>query len=341
MLVPLPLVITANAAVGKGWAGHATGILAGATAGATFLVGALDLAGARLVQVGPGGQTIGLDLTIMATALLAATLASRPVREGIGRIVPIDPDSPVHAYALVLSLILFGSQVGTILFADSLVVDQKLPPLTLGDVLASEIPFLVMAAAGVGLYIRRDVAAAAERLGLTRPKWWQISIALASAGAFFAFVQLADYLSHVWTPQVASQVDNTTQHVFARLGDPIGIAALALLPGICEEILFRGALQPRIGLLATAAVFTSVHTQYGLSLDVLAVLVVAIGLGLIRKYANTTTSCICHVSYNLLAGIGIASALVGVAVGVEAALVALSVFAVWANRRRRGLPAVP
>ena len=339
--MPLPLVVTANAAVGKGWAGHAIGILAGATAGATFLVGALDLAGARLVQVGPGGQTVGLDLTIMATALLAATLASRPVRERIGRMVPIDPDSPVHAYALVLSLILFGSQVGTILFADTLVVDQKLPPLTLGDVLASEIPFLVMAAAGVGLYIRRNVAAAAERLGLTRPKWWQISIALASAGAFFAFIQLADYLSQVWTPQVAGQVDKTTQHVFAGLGDPIGIAALALLPGICEEILFRGALQPRIGLLATAAVFTSVHTQYGLSLDVLAVLVVAIGLGLIRKYANTTTSCTCHVSYNLLAGIGIASALVGVAVGVEVALVALSVFALWSNRRRRSLPAVP
>lgn len=335
------MVITANAAVGKGWASHATGILAGATAGATFLVGALDLAGARLVQVGPGGQPIGLDLTIMATSVLAATLASRPVRERIGRMVPIDPDSPVHAYALVLSLILFGSQVGTILFADTLVIDQKLPPLTLGDVLASEIPFLVMAAAGVGIYIRRDVAATAGRLGLARPKWWQISIALASAGAFFAFIQLADYLSHAWTPQVASQVDKTTQHVFGGLGDPIGIAALALLPGICEEILFRGALQPRIGLLATAVLFMSIHTQYGLSFDALAVLVVAIGLGLIRKYANTTTSCVCHVGYNLLAGIGIASALVGVAVGVEVALVALSVFALWSNRRRRSLPAVP
>jgi uncharacterized protein len=341
LLVPLPMVITANAAVGKGWASHATGILAGATAGVTFLVGGLDLAGARLVQVGPGGQPLGLDLTIMATAVLAATLASRPVRERIARVAPIDPDSPVHAYALVLSLILFGSQVGTILFADTLVVDQMLPPLTLADVLASEIPFLLMAAAGVGLYIRRDVAAAAERLGLTRPKWWQISIALASAGAFFAFIQLADYLSHRWTPQVAIQVDKTTQHVFGGLGDPIGIAALALLPGICEEILFRGALQPRIGLLATAALFTSIHTQYGLSFDALAVLVVAVGLGLIRKYANTTTSCVCHVSYNLLAGIGIASALVGVAVGVEAGLVALSVYALWSNRRRRSLPAVP
>jgi membrane protease YdiL (CAAX protease family) len=253
----------------------------------------------------------------------------------------IDPDSPVHAYALVLAVILFGSQLGTMVFANTLAVDQKLPPLTLGDVVASEIPFLVMAVAGVGLFIRRDAAAAAARLGLTRPTWWQISIALAGAGAFFAFIQAADYLSHIWTAQVAGQVDKTTQHVFGGLGDPIGIAALALLPGICEEILFRGALQPRLGLLATAALFTSIHTQYGLSFDAIAVLVVAIGLGAIRKYANTTTSCVCHVSYNLLAGIGIASSLTGVAVAVELGLVALSGYALWSNRRRQDLPAVP
>jgi uncharacterized protein len=335
------MVITANAAVGKSWASLATGILAGATAGVAFLVGALDLAGASLVQVGPGGQPVGLDVSVMATAVVAATLASRPVRERIARVVPIDPDSPVHAYALVLSVILFGSQLATIVFANTLAVDQKLPPLSIGDVVASEIPFLVMAVAGVGLYIRRDAAAAAARLGLTRPTWWQISIALASAGAFFAFIQAADYLSHVWTPQVASQVDKTTQHVFGGLGDPIGIAAIALLPGICEEILFRGALQPRIGLLATAALFTSIHTQYGLSFDALAVLVIAIGLGLIRKYTNTTTSCVCHVSYNLLAGIGIASGLIGVAVAVEVGLVGLSGYALWSNRRNRGRQAVP
>ena len=85
-------------------------------------------------------------------------------------------------------------------------------------------------------------------------------------------------------------MDQTTQHVFAGLDNPLGIAALALFPGICEEILFRGALQPRIGLLATALLFTSIHTQYGISLDALSVLVVALGLGLIRRYTNTTTS---------------------------------------------------
>jgi membrane protease YdiL (CAAX protease family) len=328
------MVITANAAVGKRWAGHATGILAGLTAGAAFLVGALDLGGAGLVQAGPGGQKTALDAGIMLTAAVAAVLAARPVRERVARVLRIDPDSPVHAYALVLAVILFGTQVATILFVDVLAIDQTLPPIAVGDIVASETPFLIMALAGIGLFIRRDVRGAAERLGLTRPAWWQIVLALAAAGVFFAVVQGADWLSHVWTPGIASQVDRTSQHVFGGLNDPIGIAAIALLPGICEEILFRGALQPRLGLLVTAVLFTSIHTQYGLSLDALSVLIVAVGLGLIRKYTNTTSSGIAHITYNLLAGVGVAGSLFGVAVALELGLVALAGYGLWSNRRR-------
>ncbi len=335
LLFPLPMVITANAAVGKRWAGHAAGILAGLTAGATFLVGALDLGGAGLVQAGPGGQQVGLDAGIMATAAVAAIMAARPVRERIARVLPIDPDNPVHAYALVLAVIMFGTQLATITFVNVLAVDQTLPPISIADVLASEVPFLVMALAGVGLYIRRNASGAAERLGLTRPAWWQIATALAAAGAFFGLIQGADWLGHIWTPGIASQVDKTTQHVFGGLNDPIGIAAIALLPGICEEILFRGALQPRLGLLATAVLFTSIHTQYGLSLDALGVLVVAIGLGLVRRYTNTTTSCVTHVTYNLLAGVGIASGFIGPALAVELALVGVAGYGLWLNQRRR------
>jgi hypothetical protein len=339
MLVPLPMVVMANAAVGKPWASHATGILAGMTAGITFLVGLALAVG--LLQTVSGAEPLGVGVGVMATAIVAATLAAKPVRERVARVVPIDPDSPIHAYALVLAVILFGWQVATIVFVDVLSVDQSLPPLSFGDLLASETPFLILAVAGVGLYIRRSAAGVAQRLGLAKPTWWQVALALACAGAFFAFVQGADVLSHALTPQVASQVDKTTQHLYGGLGDPLGIAALALLPGICEEILFRGALQPRIGLLATALLFTSLHTQYGISFDALSVLVLAIGLGLIRKYTNTSTSSLCHVTYNLLAGIGIASQLTGAAVAVEIGLVAICGYALWSSRHRGSLAAVP
>ena len=338
--MPLPLVILANVAVGRRWAHIAIAVLSGLSAGITFLFGALDLAGAGTTSAGTSGHNpLPVDVGIMVTAAVAAVLASKPVRERVARILPIDPDHPVHAFALVLTVLLLGTQVTSILFTNLSATPQT--PLTVGDLVTQETPFLILAAAGVGIFIRRNVSQTVSRLGLVAPAWWHVVLALAAAGAFFAFGQAMDSLSHAWTPDVARQVDTTTQHLFGGLGSPLGIAAIALLPGICEEILFRGALQPRIGLIATALLFTSIHTQYGLSLDALSVFVIAVGLGLIRKFTNTTTSSICHISYNLVVGIGVAGSSIGPVIGIEAFLIAVTVYAIWSNRRRRALAANP
>jgi membrane protease YdiL (CAAX protease family) len=266
----------------------------------------------------------------MATALLAAVLAYKPVRERLARILPVDPDNPVHAFALVLAVLLVGTQLTSSAFISL----SASTPLSLADVIAEQLSLLVLALAGVGLFIRRDFAQTASRLGLVVPAWWHVVLAVAAAGVFFVFGQAMIALGHTLTPDVAKQVDTTTQRLFAALDNPWGIAALALAPGICEEILFRGAIQPRLGILATALLFASVHTQYALSIDTLAVFVIAIGLGLMRKFTNTTTSSICHISYNLLSGIGIASSLMAGAIGIEALLIGVSVYAVWTNRHR-------
>jgi membrane protease YdiL (CAAX protease family) len=274
----------------------------------------------------------------MATAVVAAALSSKPLRERVARVLPVDPDNPVHSLALVLAVLLFGTQVTSILFTNLDTSSQ--PPLAIGDLIAQEAPFLILAGAGVGLFMRRNLAQANVRLGLVVPAWWHVVIALAAAGVFFAFGQAMDVLSHAWTPDIARQVDSTTQHLFGGLDNPVGIAALALAPGICEEIMFRGALQPRLGLLATALLFASIHTQYGLSLDALSVFVIALGLGMIRKFTNTTTSMICHVMYNLAVGIGVAASQLDLAVGLEVVLIGISAYAIW-SRRRAALPASP
>ena len=333
-LTPLPLIIAANAAVGKRWANLAAEILGGVIGGLVCLLGASDLAGARTLAPAPNADLQrALDLTVMATGLLAAAVASRPIRSRIARVLPIDAESPVHALALALTVILFGVDVAVTSFTDVLASSSAQPALNLGDLVLDETPFLILALVGVGLFSRRQLSDSLTRLGIVVPTWWHIAIALASAGAFFAFAQQMDSLSHAWTPDVAHRVDDTTQHVFGQLGGPLGIAAIALLPGICEEVLFRGALQPRIGLLATALLFTSIHTQYGLSIDTLAVFVIALGLGLVRRYTNTTASCACHVGYNLLAGIGVAGAALNIAIVVELVLVGASAYAIWSARR--------
>jgi membrane protease YdiL (CAAX protease family) len=332
LLLPLPLVITANAAVGRPWAHHAIGILAGIASGATFLLGALDLAGAGTTSSASGGQaSLPVDVGIMVTAVIAAALVVKPVRERVARYLPIDPDNPVHALALVLTVLLLGMQALVIFFTNFASTTQS--ALTLADLFTQEIPFLILALFGVGIFMRRDAAQAASRLGLVVPAWWQVLLAIAAAPAFFGLGLALHGLGQVVTPDTTRQIDATSHHLFDPLSGPVGVAAVALVPGICEEILFRGALQPRIGLVLTALLFASIHTQYGLSFDALSVFVIAIGLGLIRKYTNTTTSAISHITYNLIVG-AITYSQINSAVTVETALILLAAFAIWASRRR-------
>jgi uncharacterized protein len=270
---------------------------------------------------------------LMVTGVAAGAAGSMRLRKRISRVIPIDPMSPVHAVAVALAVVVLGWQIASIAFTNVLATDQGMPPLTIWDVLSQELPFIVLAAVGVGLIQRRTLRATASRLGLVRPSGWQVSLALACAGAFYTFAVVMGALSQAWTPQVANQVGATTQHLFGGLSGPVGIATVALAPGLCEEILFRGAVQPKLGLILTALLFTSTHTQYGLSLDALAVFCIAIGLGLIRRYANTTTSSLCHVTYNLLVGIGVGGGLVGaVAILLEAGLIAFTALALWSSR---------
>ena len=324
--------------VGKPWANHAAGILAGLTSGATFLIGALYYAGVIPAPLA-GASGNGIGVGIMITAIVAAVVAFDPVRHRVATLLRIDPENPVHTLALVLAVILLGSQVSLLAFVDILAADRGQPPLTIVDLFAQEVPFLILAATGIGLYIRRDGTQAAARLGVVRPAWWQVTLALAAAGAFIAFSSGAEVLSHSWTPRVAHDIDVTTQHLFGGLTDPYGIAAIALLPAICEELLFRGALQPRLGLIVTALLFTSIHTQYSISFDTLAVFVLAIGLGLIRKYTNTTTSAITHGTYNFIASVGFGG-LVGFAVGAEVVLIAAT-YALWSFNRRAAETSIP
>ena len=336
-LVPLPLVLAANVFKGRPWGQRATAMLAGFTVLLVGLFGLLDMAGLPvLTSAGLSAQArFGVDAGTIVTAAAAAGFIFKPIRRDVAAFLPIDPDDPVHLMALVLGLLLLGTQITFIAFTDVLAANNSQPPLSVVDLLEDELPFLIVAVAGVGFLTRRKIAAAADRLGLVVPAWWHVTLALTAAGIFFAFGAQMDTLSHQLTPDIARRVDATTQHVFGQLNGPVGIFALALIPGICEEILFRGALQPRIGVVATALLFAAIHTEYGLSLDTLAVFAIAIGLGLIRKYANTTASCTCHVTYNLLVGFGLTGSTLDAGVVAEIVLAAATGYGIWAHRRRR------
>ncbi len=329
LLFPLPLIVTANVAAlqpGRGGprlaslaapASVLTALMLAALAATAALLGLWGLAASR----GPSPGQVLFAIVMLATSGVAFALLATRTRERLARVIPIDPRSPVHTTALVLSVVLAGSQLASQLATDVLAQQaQGTAALQPADLVSQEVPFLLAALAGVGLGIRRSPGDALKRLGLVRPGAWQVVLGLAAAGLFFAVGNGIDALSHIVTPGVADKVDAANGHLFSRLGDPAGIATIAITAGICEEVLFRGALQPRLGLIWPALVFAAIHTQYGLSLDSAAVFILAVGLGLLRRATNTTTTVLCHVVYDTLVGVGIAGAWLVPALVVEAAL---------------------
>lgn len=343
LLLPFPLILAANWREAPptrpgAWneiarvVGQITWPALGLIAGACLVVGLGALVEAAANgRASPGTATYGAVFT--ATGLAAGAVLVEPVRVALARVLPLDPRSAIDATALVLTIALVGSQLASQLVIDLLTEQASngvaLEPI---DLVLQEIPFLLGAVFGVGLLIRRSPRATLVRLGLVRPTVWQLLLAVAAAGVFYAMGNGIDALGHLLTPGVAQKVDAANERLFGHLGDPVGIATIALSAGICEEALFRGALQPRLGLLWTAVVFAAVHTQYGLSLDAAAVLVLAIGLGLLRWAANTTTTTVCHVAYNTLVGVGISGTLLLPAVAVEAALIVAGLAAFLTGR---------
>ena len=150
---------------------------------------------------------------------------------------------------------------------------------------------------GVGWGIRRDARAAAARLGL-RVLTLSDCLAWAGIGALlFAGMTGANSLF----PGGAAAGEAGAFTLFAAVKDSLPAALLlAILAGTGEEIFFRGALQPVIGLWLTSLFFALIHVQYGFSPALLILFFVSVGLGLARKQFSTSAAIIAHTSYNFL-----------------------------------------
>ena len=324
--LPLPLVLLANlAALGKGPRDRP---------GWYWLTLAAVGAGVVLVGAATVPSAAGYGVGYVVGGLAMAGLALAPARRLAARILPIDPSSPLDATALGFTLVVACSQLGLQASTNVLATVASGAPETPLDQVVTELPFLLGAFLGVGLGTRRRPQAVLDRLGLTVPRAWQILLGVACAGAFYAFGLGAEALQRWLTPEVAAQVGSATGRLYQGIDTPLGILTIALVPAICEETLFRGALQPRLGLVWTAITFALLHTQYGLSIDEAAVLVLAFGLGILRRVTNTTTSMLCHAIYNAITAVQFAAVLAGPGLALEG--VAVVGLAVWFAASRRG-----
>jgi membrane protease YdiL (CAAX protease family) len=240
-------------------------------------------------------------LACVLTSLVAFLPLIRQVRTGLARWLPIDPSSLVHTTALVFVVYEIGLNLGQMALVGSLesLTSPELA-LTISDVLLTDVPLLLFALLGVGLFVRRDLGSTVERLGLRRPTWRHLA---AAAGLLVLLLALNQGLDLLWQrvdPASYDLVSRVTDNLFGGLSTLGGALVLGLSAGISEELLFRGAVQPRLGILLTTVLFSVGHLQYGLTLAMLQVFIIGLVLGWVRQRANTTTGIVIHASYNIL-----------------------------------------
>jgi membrane protease YdiL (CAAX protease family) len=101
-----------------------------------------------------------------------------------------------------------------------------------------------------------------------------------------------------------ADVERLTEQLLGSLfTTPLGILTIGLSAGLGEESVFRGALLPRFGLILTSIFFALVHSNYGITLSTLVVLILGMVLGLLRMRYSTTTAMIAHAIYNMTLGL--------------------------------------
>lgn len=216
-------------------------------------------------------------------------------------------DPPVFLALWLFVVVLANNVVSLLIFTQipdvsSLFLSGR---ISLGAILTSQLPFLAVALLGVGIVLRRSIGQTLSRLGYGPISIRQLGVVALFIPAAIGLSVAADSLFSALQPDLYEKVGNLSNNLFNPQGlSPASVILFALLigvgAGLGEETLFRGAVQPVLGVTLTSILFASMHVQYGPSLLLGYVFVLSIGLGLLRRYINTTASFIAHAGYNSL-----------------------------------------
>ncbi len=214
-------------------------------------------------------------------------------------------DSSVHRLAIILMIFHVIGVMWTFMMSGGLQgisFSYDSPLNALLDVATNALIYIIIALLGVGWITRRDKEHIIKRLGLRFPTIhdWLAGIGIGILLYIFSIIGTMIWASLVPAEIIAEQTAASQQLFQAFSGSLIFGVILALLTGISEEILFRGALQPIFGLITTSFFFTVIHIQYTLTPAILILFIITLGFGWARNYISTTTSVIAHAIYNFI-----------------------------------------
>ncbi len=260
---------------------------------------------ASLASSGPMafGTRALLTSYCIAAAGVCVLLAFRPFVDPLTvRLFREDP--PNHSLRLTTRLAAGGLLLalpGAVLLRDKLAdfVDTSGALFTRAGLVGQLTGMVLLALAAVGFLVRRGVRGTLERLGITAlsPADWLL--AAVGAGALFVLNAGTEQLQHAWFPALWA-ADRDMGALMSKDLGAIETVLLGLTAGVGEEITLRGALQPRLGLTLTAALFAALHVQYSW-FGMLVIFLFGLLLGGIRSRTSTSVAIVVHALYDILA----------------------------------------
>lgn len=235
-------------------------------------------------------------LTYMCAGFAAGLPLLPPTRRLLARFIPFSPRSIPDMVGLVI-LLAGGTAAAVQLFFTTQVDEAPgYTALILQLVLSIALAFLA-----VGTFIARTFRESLERLGVVRPTLRQVGVAIALVPVAIVSSGISMFLVWLLQPDVYDRIQNNLEQVTTNFNSVGGALAIGLTAGIGEELLFRGAIQPRYGLIFTSLIFALLHIQYDASFILVGTFAAGIIFGIERRKMNTTTAIITHTLYNVVA----------------------------------------
>ncbi|HET9215407.1 MAG TPA: CPBP family intramembrane glutamic endopeptidase [Terriglobia bacterium] len=273
---------------------------------------AVQAASEKFPTLEQGLRILGAVLGLLIAGGISLACFLPAIRRKAAVLTNTDPHSFVHATALAtvmavtLMCLIPLVAVGEPPLLPMLQVDggMALPPDD--EQLRSTFYMLVWgfpaAFVAVGYPQRRTLREAQHRLGLERPTLRQLVFSAVMVGALLLVMPLLGHgIELLWKALGWPITDEEAiKQLFSFTAGPIAAFIASVVAGLGEEIVFRGVLQPRLGILLPALMFTSVHAfQYNFD-ALIQVFLLGVLFGLVRNRTNTTTSALIHFGYDFV-----------------------------------------
>ncbi len=236
-------------------------------------------------------------------AVVCVLLALRPFGDPLATWL-FREDPPTHSLRLTMRLAvgaLLLAVPGSMLLRDQFAryVQDSGGLITRSGLAGQLVGMVLLALAAVGFLVRRDLRGTLQRLGLERLTLGHLLFAGTGAGALYLLNGGAEHVQQAWFPALWAQ-DRAMGTLMTKDMGALEALLLGVTAGVGEELTLRGALQPRLGLVLTSALFAALHVQYSW-FGMLTILLFGLLLGGLRVRTSTSVVIVVHALYDVLA----------------------------------------